>query len=381
MDHSPPPRDYTSRLLDALASEPLYVQTRGSRGFDVDMSMGEVRLKSFQSRIPALISPASLTWDYAAPQGNQDLREAYLETLRASGHDVHGLSAENVVITAGAKQALWLAFMLSVRRHSTVLVPSPGWPPYRIMARALDAKCLTYDPTIADLPDHLCSVLSREHVDVLVLNSPNNPTGVELDEGDICQIHEWATKEGTRIISDEVYRLFASRTASIAGHVEANGASHFLADSLSKACAAAGLRIGFLLAGHKDVEAAIHLRSTIDSCPPTVTQAIALALLRSDPKAAETKAFAGQALGQLNRVLRQEGHDVVSSGAIYTWIKPSSSLKGDLRHIICRGAKIRGVPGDLFDRPGYLRLCPTSDDPATLELLRTAQPKGATNVG
>jgi aspartate aminotransferase len=348
---------YATSVLSALSTEAAsYTAPSSSAGVDIDMSVGEVKLKAFQDEIPSIIPPRDLTWNYSKPEGSTPLREAYLEALRLNGHDVGHLGPNNVVITSGGKQALWLAFVMTARTGTRVLLPDPGWAPYRILATALGANYVFYDAG-----GKVCRQLRLCAGGVLLLNSPNNPTGLELSQEELDLIYRRAEDCGTTIIADEVYRVFGEHPASLVGRVTPVGSPVFVADSLSKAYAAAGIRVGFLVTGQDRAADAVQIRSALDSCPPSVTQAVALALLRKYPRMTATRDFAGSTRARLGALLVKDGHRVASEGALYCWVQPNPDLHPGPETLICAGRTIKGVAGSLFGRPGYVRLCPTSD--------------------
>lgn len=346
--------------LDMLA--PSYVSQGREFVEGVNLTAGEVRIKIPPHLLGLHEDVLTARLSYSDPRGAEPLRELYL-----SGRGTTHLSSSSVVVTSGAKQAAWLAFMLLVQPGSKVALPRPGWAPYAVWASALGAEISTYDPLQHDAVQTICDGIAGG-VDVVVLNSPNNPTGAELPWAAIEAIVAAATAAGAALLSDEVYSHFSEGGASLLRYVREEGPEVIVADSVSKWTAAAGLRIGFLTGPKKRIDQALALRSTIDSCPPGPTQAIAGELLGA-PAAqfrSSLRTHARRTTKGLKMLLERNGIRVRSAGGLYVWAEAPAEAAG-LR--LYDGTVLRGVPGELFGAAGHLRLCPVTDDQDVLTLL------------
>ncbi|NER94263.1 MAG: pyridoxal phosphate-dependent aminotransferase [Symploca sp. SIO1B1] len=299
--------------------------------------------------------------------GSPDIRAAFLAYVDQSTHPLCHIDINNVLITSGAKHAICLAFLSMVRAGDKVLLPNPGWPLYAIWTSTLGAEVSWYDAS-----DACAEMLIREirsgsfsHV---VINSPNNPTGIEYAQDVINLIAESAREAKISILSDEVYRCFSIKGGTFLPHVSNNGERVIVADSLSKFAGAAGLRLGFLVGGQDTVDAARTIRAITDSCPPGIIQPMGTYLLSAyaDDFRDGIRKRGQLAVARLVELLTLECIHVESSGAIYLWVLSDNE---DGRLVISNGRVLRGIPGRKFGKPGYVRLCPVTDDPSCTELL------------
>lgn len=367
MTSGPP---YLEAVLASLAAEaPWYTKSRAPMTSGaIDLSAGEIRIDVSGGALrPTAPKFEATDFCYQDPRGLPVLRKTYLRSV--TGFRGDGLlEAANVLVTSGAKHALWLAFMLLVKPNGLVLLPSPGWPPYRVWARALGARIATYDASQPNVATQILQGL-HEDVSVLIINVPNNPTGSEITQNDVRRIVDRASEVGAGIVSDEVYREFAREPASLLDYVDREDVEVLVADSVSKSTAAAGLRVGFLVARPALIDDALALRSVVDSCPPGVTQRVANSLLdvTAAPFRAALRQRAASDIESLRSCLEEHGLEVASSGGIYIWVR----LADNDQQVRLGDATLAGCPGENFQAPGYVRLCPVTDEPAFLHLLRS----------
>jgi len=182
--------------------------------------------------------------DYLPVRGLRPLREEVTEFL----HRRHGLerARRQVLVGPGSKE---LIFMTQLAYAGELLVPSPSWVSYAPQARIIGRR-VTWLPTSLEadwrlLPrtlDDYCSAnpgLPR----LLILNYPNNPTGVTCSDAELAGLAEVARRHGLLVISDEIYADLDhhGRTASIAHHYPEGTV---VSTGLSKWCGAGGWRLG-----------------------------------------------------------------------------------------------------------------------------------------
>lgn len=361
---------FAEGVLAALDAEaPAYSARNEARGRpSLDLAKGEVRLP-WPKELLAKASAGVRTEDfmYADPQGTIELRDAY---VRWATRDCNGgaLGPENVMVTSGGKQAIWAALLLSVRPGMKILIPSPGWALYRVWGRALNAHVETYESE-GNFFGELSERIGQGDVDIVIINSPANPTGFELAPEEVRHLAELAVERNVRIVSDEVYREFGRERGGFLRFVASSNEMIAVADSVSKIGAAAGLRVGFLVASARFVRSALKLRSTIDSCPPGLTQRFAQILLtEGDQFREDVRRSAALKTSKLRRRLEREGLEVVSDGGIYVWARHFDRNASD--SLMISGAVIRGMDGKLFGARERIRLCPIIEDPMLSQLLQ-----------
>jgi aspartate aminotransferase len=182
--------------------------------------------------------------DYVPVRGYRPLRDTVTEFL----HRRHGIerTRRQVLIGPGSKE---LIFLTQLAYAGELLVPSPSWVSYAPQARIIGRR-VTWLPTHFDhdwklLPETLDAHCSRAPglPRLLVLNYPNNPTGVSLRETELAALAEIARRHQVLVVSDEIYADLdhEGRTASIAHHYPEGT---IVSTGLSKWCGAGGWRLG-----------------------------------------------------------------------------------------------------------------------------------------
>lgn len=221
---------------------------------------------------------------YTAAAGMPELRAEVSRMLQRE----FGLSypPEQVVVTSGAKIGIAQSLLCLVNPGDQVLIPSPYWTSYPEMVKLAEGEPVIvpcgadFHPRVADL-DAACTPRTR----VLMLNSPNNPTGAVYPEALLREIGAWALERGVAVISDEIY---AYLTYGGARHVSALAAAPGLQRTsvwiggMSKAYAMTGWRMGYL-AGPPEIAGAVaRMQSQLASSPNAISQHASLAALRGD---------------------------------------------------------------------------------------------------
>jgi aspartate/methionine/tyrosine aminotransferase len=187
---------------------------------------------------------------YAPNAGIPELREALAEKVtRRNGY---GTRPDQVVVTQGGIQALYLTLRALLAPGDEVLLPDPAWPNYRMIAHLLGARVLSY-PLVAEggyLPrleelERLVTPRTR----AILVNSPSNPLGTvvhrELMEGLLL----FARRHGLWFISDEVYDEVVFGDAFVSAGSVADHSDRLVSIySFSKVYAMTGWRVGYLVA-------------------------------------------------------------------------------------------------------------------------------------
>ena len=199
---------YFARTLE-LVTDPAagYARPMGSAAGlagGLDLSVGEARFPfppPVQDVVRDAVSGLDRLW-YGDPAGEAGLRAAYATTLPTT--------ADRVLACAGGKEAAWLAVRYLVHRDRVrrVLVPRPGWEPYTLWLTAAGCDVVGYDPaTLATNPANLIDLLPPGLADgptMVILNYPNNPTGISIGQDGMDQLRAIAGDYGLPLVSDEV---------------------------------------------------------------------------------------------------------------------------------------------------------------------------------
>ncbi|HSF99862.1 MAG TPA: pyridoxal phosphate-dependent aminotransferase [Vicinamibacterales bacterium] len=307
---------------------------------------------------------------YTANPGVMELRQAVAERYRLDyGIDV---GAENVIATAGGKQALHHAAQALYGPGDEVVTHTPGWPtiveqikmagaePVIVRTRPEDGFALKAEALLA-------AVTPRTRA--IVINSPGNPTGALLDEAEAHTLAAEAGRLGLwvvidlcyeRLIYDDVpHRLPAIFARSMADRL-------VLAGSASKAYAMTGWRCGWLVAPPAVVKAASALQSHTTSNVNSIAQRAAIAALTGPQQCvAEMLAEYRKRRDQVLAWLSDEPRVVcaVPQGAFYVFPSIGEMLSPDgirtsleFSERLLADEHVVTTPGEAFDAPGFLRL-------------------------
>lgn len=283
---------------------------------------------------------------YTSNVGIPELRDAIVAKSRSeNGLDY---SPEQVVVTAGASEALLLAMQTLVDDGDRVLVADPGFVSYSALAGLAGGR-----PEGLRLDDRLRIDVeaAKERLDgakVLVLNSPANPTGAVEPADAVRALVEYANDAGATVLSDEVYEHFVydGVTAVSAARY---GENVVTINATSKTYAMTGWRLGWL-AGPDDIVAqAIKIHGYAVACAPSIAQYAAVAALEGpqDCVAAMRDEY------QARRDLLCDGLEALGirfprpEGAFYVFAPMDAAL---VQRIIAAGVTI--VPGEAFGPGG-----------------------------
>jgi aspartate aminotransferase len=219
---------------------------------------------------------------YTPPPGIPALRRAIAAKLsRRAGRE---LDWNGVVVTAGAKQALFNAFFTLFGPGDEVLVAAPYWTTYPDLLTIARATPL---PVFGDEADDFklsVAILESAATDAtrgLVLNTPCNPTGAVYSAEELREITEWARDRDLWLICDEIYQNIyheddVSPAAGILDVPEASLGNFVLVDGASKSYAMTGWRLGFSYCIGEVAKKFAALQSQITSNTTTPSQVAAL---------------------------------------------------------------------------------------------------------
>jgi aspartate aminotransferase len=219
---------------------------------------------------------------YGPTQGLPELREAIAASVaRSRGIDV---SAKHVCIVPGGKPIMFFSMLALLELGDEVIYPNPGFPIYESMIGFLGAKPKPI-PLIEergfsfDLDIFRSSLTDRTKM--VILNSPQNPTGGLIPADDIAAIAEMLAERDVVVLSDEIYsRIYYGSEppvsiASMPGMREKT----IILDGFSKTYAMTGWRIGYGVMPEYLVDAVNKLMVNSNSCTATFTQRAAIAAI------------------------------------------------------------------------------------------------------
>lgn len=301
---------------------------------------------------------------YVANAGTPELRAAIADKLRSrNGWEV---TSDDVVVTAGGVEALYLCLLALLSPGDGVLVPDPGWPNFRMMTTALRGSVLPYrlrpkegyQPCVEDL-----EAAARPSAKVLILNSPSNPLGSVVSSERITEILAWASARGIWVVSDECYdELVFDGTFASVGPLDPE-ARAIGCYSFSKTYAMTGWRVGYAVTTEPVVRDSLaRLQEAVVSCVNAPAQAAAVAALHGPQGVVGEMrdVYLARRDGAVS-LLAAAGVDVlVPSGAFYLWLDTSPWASDDwaLATELLTESRVAVAPGSAFGENGrgFLRV-------------------------
>ena len=357
---------YKSRAM-AEAGEPVLRLTVGEHDTRTDLSILDAMAAS----------AAAGNTGYTLGPGKQALREAVAARVQAHTHVA--TTYRNVIITPGGQAALFAAHMALCNDGDRALFCDPYYATYPGTIRAVGAVAEAVPTRAEDAFMPKREVLARHAPGArsLLINSPNNPTGVVYDRATMEEIAGVVQDHGLWLISDEVYDTQVwdgvhLSPRSMPGMEE----RRIVVGSMSKSHAMTGFRVGWMVAPEAVIDAATLLATNTTYGLPGFIQDAALYALNKGP-AFEAKvaapflrrrAIAARVLAGQNAVGL-----IPSSGAMYLMLDVrATGLSGDtFAARLLDEERIAVMPGESFGAAaaGHVRVAMTIADAAFEEAL------------
>ncbi len=312
--------------------------------------------------------------------------QAGLPALRervASDYPHLNLSNDQVIITAGSQEAMYLALMTLVETGDEVLIPNPGFVAYPTITRMAGGHPRYYQlPATTDfsfdLEDFKRNITAKTKA--VVVTSPSNPTGRTFSSEELRAMAQAIEESGSGafIISDEIYRdlyYTAQRPSSISEFYPRT----IVISGLSKSMSMTGWRLGWILGDEALIRAAHLLHGYVTTCASTITQKAALVAWSDEATEArrEIRRTFHERRDHLLELLRGIGlRCVTPDGAFYTMVDIGhygSSM--EVAEVFLEGGVVT-VPGNAFgsEGEGYLRVSFCADLPVLTEGVKRLEP-------
>jgi len=217
---------------------------------------------------------------YTPAEGSMELREAIAAWLQAAYGARY--TAKEIVVTSGAKFAVFQAVLAVCDPGSEVVLPRPYWVSYPEMVQLADATCRFIDP--ADR-EHLkisaaeLKAAINQKTRLVILNSPSNPSGAVYSREELAELVQVIRDTGVYLLSDEIYDqiVFDEGGYTSLSQFPEIRSQLLLVNGVSKSCAMTGWRIGFLAAPEEIAKAVIKYQGHTTSNPASISQKAALA--------------------------------------------------------------------------------------------------------
>lgn len=311
---------------------------------------------------------------YTATEGILPLREAIaaeasVHTARTGGEPV---TAAEVIVSNGSKQALYNACVCCFGPGDDVLIPAPSWTSYFEMVELARANVI---PVVGNESNSLkvtAADLERAAtpaVKGLMLNSPSNPTGAVYSREELSAILELAAARGWWVIADEIYgRITYGVEAPSVLDVTTSRSNLIVINGVAKAYAMTGWRIGWSIAPVAVTRAMSALQGHTTSNACSISQYAALAALTQHEEA-------DSAIGMMTAEFRRRRDAVVEAisafpgvryvapeGAFYLYINVADHVGGSgdkgarFAEYVLEKEQVAVVPGGAFFTPDWIRM-------------------------
>jgi aspartate aminotransferase len=220
---------------------------------------------------------------YTATGGIDELKDAVVAKLKRD----NGLTyaRDQVLISCGGKHSLYNVFQALLEPGDEAIIPAPYWVSFPEQVKLCDAKPVFVQTSESEgfrLHRALVEPRVTSRTKILVLNSPSNPTGAALTRGELEGLAALALQRGFWLLSDETYESLVydgHQHVSVASFGDQVYARTILVNSLSKAYAMTGWRVGYTAGPREIIRAMDGLQSQVTSNPTSIAQRAAVAAL------------------------------------------------------------------------------------------------------
>lgn len=309
---------------------------------------------------------ASADIKYTPTDGIPALKKAIVRyTEESYGHCV---GTENVIVSAGAKAALYNLLVTILNPQDEVIVTAPYWVSYPEMVRMCHARPVIvnnedgrYEPRIRDI-EAACGSATK----AVIVNSPNNPSGAIYGEDFIADVVRFCERKGLFLIMDDIYHklVFDGRVApscyKYARDLSENSRL-IVINGISKLYAMTGFRIGWAVGPKRIISVMNNVQAQTISCPSALLQSAAVGALNGIQSSVESLRLTLQNTRDI--LVRElsgfEGVRVVKPQGTFYCIADFSAYSRDsnaLSQFLLDKALVVTVPGREFGIEGHLRI-------------------------
>lgn len=299
---------------------------------------------------------------YTASNGIPELREAIAKRLGERGLSHN---AEEIIVTPGAKQAIFEAVQALVDPGDEVVLIDPAWVSYEPIVSLAGGSVTRVDTTPHQFQLEPALAALGEAVDdnteLIMVNSPSNPTGAVYSDSAVDGLRDLAVDHDVTVLSDEIYgELTYDREYTSPGTLEGMAERTVTIDGFSKAHAMTGWRLGYMAAPSGLAEQAGKIHSHTVTCASNFAQHAGVeALENGDEAVAEMVETFHERRDLLVEELGRAGVTVSSpDGAFYLMVPVEEDDQQWCEDALSE-AHVATVPGSTFGAEGYARFAYT----------------------
>jgi len=357
--------DFAERVRRVEPSATLAISDRaselGAEGVDVvDLSVGEPDFDTPENVVEAAEAALEAGYTgYSPSKGIPALREAIADYLDGMGLDY---GPGNVIVTPGAKQALYETVQALVEAGDEVVLLDPAWVSYEAMVKLADGSLSRVDLAPHDFQlepalDELAEAVGSETA-LLVVNTPSNPSGAVYSDAALEGVRDLAVDHDVAVISDEIYREITYGEPPVSlGTLDGMAERTVTINGFSKAYAMTGWRLGYLAAPEALVGQAGKLHShSVSSAAHFVQHAGVEALTGPQDAVVEMADAFEERRDLLVSLLGDRGVDVRPPAGAFYLMLPVADDDATWCEQAIDEAHVATVPGSAFGTPGYARI-------------------------
>ena len=341
----------------------------------IHLGGGEPIYPAPQSAVDAIIQKAqSRQIKYTPISGTPELKKAIINYTAV--HYAHTFEPKNVLVSAGAKQALFNFLLAAVEPGDEVIFPAPFWVSYPEMVKLAGGTPVVVKPAqgLKVNADEMVKAITP-HTKAVIINSPCNPAGHILSEDFICQMVTVCEEKQIFLVLDDIYHQLVfdgAKTPNPCAHVK-DFNNLVLINGVSKLYGLTGLRIGWAVSENEDLISAMSkMQAQSTSCNSDISQVAAAAALNGPQECvaglrATLQENRNTLLDELSKIphLRVEK----PQGTFYSFVDFSHYCpdSNKLAAYLLDKALVAVVPGCAFGAEGYLRISFCAEQSAIIE--------------
>lgn len=273
-----------SRVIAPTLSRQLFMMAKQYNDV-IDFTLGDPDVPAPKAICDAAYNAAINGKTHYAPNaGLPMLREAIAK--RVSNESGIEYVANNVAVTIGATEAVYLSFMACINPGDEVIILAPYWVQYENIVKLLGGKPVIIDSFKEGFEPDMDVIIKaiHDHTKAIVVNSPNNPSGYVYNDVFLKELAEMASANNILIFDDEAYRslVYDVEFPSIANYCRKEDI--VIINSLSKEFAMTGWRVGYVVAEEDFINTIVKFQQNIAVCVSTPNQYAAIEAITNKDK-------------------------------------------------------------------------------------------------
>jgi len=308
---------------------------------------------------------------YTSVRGISELLELVCEKFKRDNNIEY--KNENIIVSTGAKQSIYNVLQALCDEDSEVIILAPFWVSYIEMIKMTGAMPVIIDTSLDNFKLNVQRIEEKinSKTRMIIINSPNNPTGMVYTENELLEFANMVVKHNIYCISDEIYEKIIytpHKHYSIASFNENIKNLTFTVNGLSKTYAMTGWRIGFLGGEKNLIEKTLMVQTHSTSCTSSISQKAAVAALKADASVTEKmiaeftkrREYVINFMKKINYV-----YYIEPMGAFYLFmdfrkiIEKNKNTFADSEALctkLLEDYNVAVIPGGAFGAEGYIRI-------------------------